>query len=112
MKATKTPKHSPNPAPRTTPQTVPVRFELHHSTAFRVCIAGTFNEWNPSATAMKLESAGHWVIELALPPGTYEYCFVVDNIWMADPRAAETAPNAFGGLNSVLRVSAPTQAAA
>ena len=53
--------------------------------------------------------AGRWVKDLALPPGVYEYCLVVDGCkWMPDPRASETAPNPFGGLSSVLNVAAPS----
>ena len=47
---------------------------------------------------------GRWVKELALPPGVHEYRLVVDGEWMADPRAAESAPNPFGGLNSIVRI--------
>lgn len=49
--------------------------------------------------------AGRWLKELALPPGAHEYRLVVDGEWMADPRGNETAPNPFGGLNSVLTVN-------
>ena len=44
---------------------------------------------------------GRWIKELVLPPGVYEYRLVIDGEWMSDPRATETTPNAFGGLNSV-----------
>ena len=39
-----------------------------------------------------------------LPPGDYEYRFVVDGCWCSDPEAKETAPNPFGDHNAVLRV--------
>ena len=48
---------------------------------------------------------GHWMKELALPPGRYEYRLVVDGEWMPDPLVQETALNHFGGLNSVLKVA-------
>ena len=48
---------------------------------------------------------GRWRKELALPSGVYEYRLVVDGEWMADPQGRETAPNPFGGLNSVLKVN-------
>ena len=50
---------------------------------------------------------GRWAKELALPPGTYEYCVVVEDAWLCDPLAQETVPNPFGGLNSILRVAVP-----
>jgi len=41
-----------------------------------------------------------------LPPGVYEYRIVADGEWMPDPLTPETTPNAFGGMNSVLRIEA------
>ena len=49
-------------------------------------------------------SQGNWVKELTLPPGRYEYRFVVDNQWVDDPAAKEIVPNPFGGVNAVLVV--------
>ena len=48
--------------------------------------------------------------ETVLPPGTYEYCLVVDGHWIADPLAVETVPNPFGGRNSLLKVAASPEA--
>lgn len=81
-----------------------VRLEFIHPTARTVSVAGTFNEWRPGATEMVAVGNGRWLKELALLPGTYEYQLVVDNQWMPDPLAAETTPNPFGGVNSVLKV--------
>jgi 1,4-alpha-glucan branching enzyme len=81
-----------------------VHVEFAHQTATKVSIAGTFNDWRPTVTPMGLLRNGRWFKELALPPGVYEYRLVVDGEWMPDPKAGETAPNPFGGLNSVLKV--------
>ena len=82
-----------------------VHLEFTHSAAAgTVCVAGTFNDWRPDATPMISFEDGRWMKELALPPGSYEYCLVVDGEWMPDPLAPETAPNPFGGLNSVIKV--------
>jgi len=86
------------------PQLVPVHFEFTHPTAATVCVAGTFNNWQPEAKALHASGGGRWVKETVLPPGTYEYCLVVDGQWMPDPLARETVPNPFGGRNSVLKV--------
>ena len=48
---------------------------------------------------------------MALVPGIYEYCLVVDGQWMPDPSATETVPNPFGGRNSVLTVASSPEAA-
>ena len=81
-----------------------VHVEFSHPTATAVAIAGTFNDWRPEATPMTEVGQGRWRKELALPPGTYEYLFVVDGRWLADPLARATTPNPFGGVNSVIRV--------
>ena len=79
-------------------------FEFNHPTATTISVAGTFNDWRPGAAPMIPLGAGRWIKALTLPPGTYEYRLVVDGEWVCDPQARETAPNPFGGLNSILRV--------
>jgi 1,4-alpha-glucan branching enzyme len=87
------------------PQLVPVRFEFTHPTATTVCVAGTFNHWQPEAKTLHPAGGGRWLKETALTPGTYEYCLVVDGRWIPDPLAKETVPNPFGGRNSILKVA-------
>jgi len=85
-----------------------VHIEFSDSVAESVAIAGTFNDWRPEVTPMMAVGQGRWVKDLALPAGTYEYCLVLDACkWAPDPQAGETAPNPFGGFNSVLKVSEP-----
>ncbi len=81
-----------------------VRIEFSHPEASAVAIAGTFNDWRPEATPMVAMGEGRWLKALVLPPGRYEYLFVADGQWLADPSAKETAPNPFGGVNAVLRI--------
>ena len=92
-------------------QLIPIHFEFTHPTAKTVCIAGTFNHWQPEAKTLHSSGAGHWWKETNLAPGTYEYCLVVDGQWMADPLARESVPNPFGGRNSVLTVASSPDAA-
>ncbi len=82
-----------------------VRLEFIHPTAKTVSIAGTFNDWRPRATEMVPVGDGRWLKELVLPSGVYEYRLVVDGQWMPDPQAAESTPNPFGELNSILKVT-------
>lgn len=102
--------HNHDNAPNLELPLVPVHFELAHATALSVCIAGTFNHWQPDAKPMRLSGKGQWQKDSALAPGTYEYCFVVDGQWMPDPQSTETVSNPFGGRNSVLTVAATTGA--
>lgn len=102
-------KHNKNHdnAPNAGPQLVPVHFEFTHPTAQRVCVAGCFNHWKPEAKALHPAGDGRWVKETVLPPGTYEYCLVVDGEWMPDPLAKDHVPNPYGGRNSLLTVPSP-----
>ena len=87
-----------------------VCLRLTHATAQEVCIAGSFNDWHPSVTPMVRLDDGKWAKELALPPGRYEYRFVVDGQWVDDPAATELIPNPFGTPNAVLEVRPATPA--
>jgi 1,4-alpha-glucan branching enzyme len=88
-----------------------VRLQHRAPEAQRVCVAGTFNNWQPDAVALQRlalqrQADGVWTIELELAPGMYKYRFIVDGVWCDDPQAALTLPNPFGGCNAVLLVSA------
>jgi 1,4-alpha-glucan branching enzyme len=86
------------------PATRPVHFEFHAEDAAEVCLAGSFNDWHPSATPMVPMGYGRWAKEVLLSPGVYEYLFVVDGRWLSDPGAAVTTPNPFGGINCCVKV--------
>ena len=92
-------------------QLVPVRFGFTHPTAKTVCLAGSFNHWQPEAKTLHSSGVGNWWKETNLAPGTYEYCLVVDGKWMPDPLARESVANPFGGRNSILHVASSPQAA-
>src|SRR5687768_11278347 len=82
-------------------KTQSVHIEFSDSVAESVAIAGTFNDWRPEVTPMIAVGEGRWVKDLSLPPGTYEYCLVVNGCkWVPDPQVGETTPNPFGGCNS------------
>jgi len=81
-----------------------VHVTFTHPAATAVAVAGTFNDWRPEATPMVAMGEGRWLKELVLPPGRYEYLFVADGQWLADPLAQTTVPNPFGGVNSVITV--------
>jgi len=73
-----------------------------------VRIAGDFNGWVPDKGVRSLiESDGEtrvWTKILRLPPGTYQYRYVVDGEWRDDPENPEREPSAAGSRNSVLVV--------
>ena len=103
--------HNHDNACGTGSQLMPVRFEFTHPTATTVCVAGTFNHWQPEAKTLHSSGVGNWWKETALAPGTYEYCLVVDGKWITDPLVRESVPNPYGGRNSILRVATSPEAA-
>jgi len=86
---------------------VPITFNLTDVEAQKVYVLGSFNKWQPEQYAMKFDSAtSRWVIEIALPPGEYEYVFLVDNRQViADPKAEFFKKDKFGSRNSILYVA-------
>ena len=86
-------------------ESVFVRFVLYAPGAKQVGLAGTFNQWDQSATP--LVRAGNdavWTVTLALPAGQHQYAFVVDGRrWVTDP-AAPAVDDGFGRRNSVIAV--------
>ncbi len=87
-------------------KTVNVIFALLEPEAKLVSLCGDFNGWASHATPMKRHGDGHWETTVALAPGRYQYKFVVDGEWIADPAAQKSVPNEHGSLNSVIEVRA------
>jgi len=81
-----------------------VTFALFAPKAKHVSLCGEFNGWASDATLMKRDDGGNWETTVALPPGRYEYKFVVDGQWILDPQARESVGNCHGTLNSVAQV--------
>lgn len=82
-----------------------VRFEVEAEPGSRVAVAGNFNRWDPQVHVLReTKRAGHFERCVYLQPGEYQYKFVIDGDWSADPNCPHFAANEFGTLNSVLRV--------
>jgi len=84
------------------PKKVLLTFETRPGTS--VLLAGTFNNWALDLALTDRDGNGVYTCELALPPGTYEYKFRVDEVWTVDPVNPNFTRNDFGTLNSVLTV--------
>jgi len=87
-----------------TGEAVEVSFEYAAPDAGGVTVAGEFNGWDPAAAPLVQGDDGIWRVTLELAPGTYEYKFVVDDVWVADPANPESVPDPYGGENSLLTV--------
>jgi len=81
-----------------------IDFTLDAPGARSVAVAGTFNDWDPKNSPMHSDGNGRWNIPVSLPPGRYEYRFVVDGVWMSDPSSQQSVPNPFGDQNSLIVV--------
>jgi len=82
-----------------------VRFEVAAEPGSQVYVAGTFNDWSPTANPLKDNpDSGHFKTTLTLAGGTHEYKFIVNGLWMSDPKCPDWAPDGCGSLNSVLHV--------
>jgi hypothetical protein len=67
-----------------------VEFVLKDDGAMQVHWAGDFNGWSTSANPFVQDDSGSWRLVLPLPPGEYEYKFVVDGNYIADPDNPQT----------------------
>ena len=74
--------------------------------AATVSVVGDFNGWDPRRNPMTRGAEREaWRARLVLPPGVYQYSFVVDGtVWEKDPQAKNFLADGFGGENSVIIV--------
>ena len=79
-------------------------FFLEAADAREVILMGDFNNWNPKKHPMQRDENGMWNKVVMLPPGDYEYKFLVDGQWREDPMNDQLCPNCFGTYNSVIKL--------
>jgi len=82
-------------------------FLWYHGPATAVYLAGDFNGWSPTETALRRipQTAFFWTALRCDPATRVEYKFVVDGQWILDPANPRTAEGGFG-MNSELRMPA------
>jgi 1,4-alpha-glucan branching enzyme len=83
-----------------------VTFSLENADANEVFLIGDFNKWNPKSHPMKSDEKGAWVRNVIIPPGEYEYKFIVDGQWKEDPQNEQLSLNCFGTYNNIINVTA------
>jgi 1,4-alpha-glucan branching enzyme len=87
------------------PRHAEVKFALDGCAAEAIYVCGDFNDWHTTCLRMiRNPETARWEKWLVLPPGRYEYKFLVDGNWVHDPRAQSNVPNTYGTLNSVVEV--------
>jgi len=82
--------------------TLPVRFVYVDTKAREVCLAGSFNDWSVRSHCLT-RTGDRWTVEVLLPPGRYQYAFLVDGAtWREDPGAVLSEDTGFGTRSSIL----------
>jgi len=82
-----------------------VTFTVHAEKGKNVFVAGEFNGWDPTAKKMAYKAAkGLYAATVKLAPGEYQYKFVIDGTWCADPENANAIANDQGTFNSIITV--------
>ena len=82
-----------------------VTFSLENADANEVFLIGDFNKWNLRSHPMKSDENGAWVRNVIIPPGEYEYKFIVDGQWKEDPQNEQLSLNCFGTYNNIINVT-------
>jgi 1,4-alpha-glucan branching enzyme len=80
-------------------------FSLIAPKAREVLLVGDFTGWQARPLMMDRMKPRSRTFAAAvnLPPGTYQYKFIVDGEWVPDPKA-DSIPNEFGTENSVVTI--------
>ncbi len=82
-----------------------VIFSVRAKEGSKVFVAGSFNDWDPTAKQLlDKKNEGLFTATINLEPGAYQYKFVIDGIWCADPECTDWVHNDHGTLNSVKNV--------
>lgn len=76
-------------------------FSISLSDAKEVYLVGSFNNWNTKKHPMHQNKNGVWEKSVIIPPGVYEYKFLIDGKWENDPQNCLSCLNCFGTENSV-----------
>lgn len=71
--------------------------------AKQVILSGSFNNWHEQAIKM-VKHGDVWKLTMKMPPGIYEYKFIVDGNWITDPDNPFSVINQHDTYNSILVV--------
>jgi hypothetical protein len=73
----------------------------------KIYVAGCFNQWHPDP--LRKQKDGTYRKSVELPPGQYEYKYLIDGKWLEDPESPGYSANPFGTRNSTFRVEAAAE---
>lgn len=81
------------------------RFRVFLPHASRVELVGTFTNWRENAIDMTRQHPGWWELDVDVPDGEHQFCYLVDgHLWLADYAAHGVKLNGYGGWISRLVV--------
>lgn len=69
--------------------------------AKRIYLSGSFNNWTTTQLPLQKNDSG-WSVSVKLPPGKYQYKYIIDGHWIQDPNNNLGENDYQGGKNSVL----------
>ena len=83
------------------------RFPVDACPGSEVSVVGSLNGWAPGRHPLRptVDQPGVFDRTLLRPAGRYEYKFVIEGEWSADPRCPRWVVNEFRTLNSVVEIS-------
>ena len=66
-----------------------------------VQVAGSWDQWKPRD--LDLVGDDTWMLSLSIPPGTFQYKYIIDGVWMHDP-SKKWLQDPEGNINNVIKV--------
>lgn len=83
-----------------------VLFAVEAASAKSVALAGSFNQWSPSAHPLRRQgSSSVWARVVPLAPGEHQFMYVIDATrWMSPPLAEDYVDDGFGTKNGLVIV--------
>ena len=81
-----------------------VLFRFYSESASNVEVAGDFNGWGRTRHSLRAVGNGWWELRVSLPPGRYQYVYMVDGVATTPPESTTTIDDGFGGRNGSLEV--------
>ena len=69
-----------------------------------VTVAGDFNGWRKSGEALEAVGDGWWQLTRKIPPGNYQYIYLIDGKPLTPPESVITVDDGFGSHNGLLEV--------
>lgn len=68
-----------------------VKFTVKIANAKAVSISGDFTGWNKESVSLVQREKNTWMTIVPLPPGVYEYLYIIDGQTILDPLNPDTA---------------------